>query len=117
MRVWDIDVRLLCNKHLVAQHNEIHAIYSIITHNKHGFASHPEVMRWRNCTGQLISRHNDTADEMLNRGMNHRSPIVFTVYDIMNMHVLTLWQTIDQQIAILRQKGCRCRIIKRESLK
>jgi hypothetical protein len=45
MRVWDIPVKDLCNKHLVAQHYEIHCIYSILTKDLKGYRNHPEIKR------------------------------------------------------------------------
>ena len=34
MRVWDISPKILCQKHLIAEHRELHAVYSIILKNK-----------------------------------------------------------------------------------
>jgi len=107
MRVWDIPVDKLCNKHLIAQHHEIHCVYNIITQNKKGFAHHPEVMRWRNHITQLRSRHELTVSEMLRRGFKHNSPMgLGGVYDI----VREPWQPIEQQIELLRAKGCDCKV-------
>lgn len=34
MRVWDIPPNELCNRHLVGEHAEIHAVWSVITGRK-----------------------------------------------------------------------------------
>lgn len=73
MRVWDIPPQLLCKKHLIAQHHEIHCIWNIITQNKKGFAKHPEVMRWREHLGALLLQHYYTAQTMLTLGIKHNS--------------------------------------------
>ena len=45
MRIWDIPPEKLCRNHLLGEHNEQHAIWSILTHNKKGFSHHPETIR------------------------------------------------------------------------
>lgn len=75
MRVWDIDPKLLCDRHLLGEHNEIHAIWSIITNNLKGFSSHPETRRWHGKLRALYLRHGNTAGEMERRGFKHRSPL------------------------------------------
>lgn len=75
MRVWDIDPKLLCDRHLLGEHNEIHTIWSIITNGLKGFANHPETMRWRGKLKALYLRHEATAKEMERRGFQHKSPL------------------------------------------
>lgn len=111
MRVWDIPVSCLCNKHLLAQHNEIHAIYSIITNNKTGFAKHPEVMRWRGHIDALVIKHVYTTEEMIARRMNANSPLG-AILDF-NTEWPEPWQPVAEQLKILRGKaniihGCDC---------
>lgn len=102
MRVWDISPSQLCNKHLVAQHHEIHCVYNIITKGLKGFAHHPEVMRWRGHIQGLIVKHNITVLDMLKRGMEHNSPII--------QHEVTLptypepLQPVEEQVRILKEK-------------
>ena len=75
MRVWDIDPELLCDRHLLGEHNEIHTIWSIITNDLKGFSNHPETMRWRGKLKALYLRHAATAREMERRGFQHKSPL------------------------------------------
>lgn len=75
MRVWDLPPSILCRNHLLGQHNEIHALWTIITDDRKGYASHPETMRCRGSLVALQKRHEATAEEMTQRGYNHRSPL------------------------------------------
>lgn len=75
MRVWDIDQKLLCDRHLLGEHNEIHTIWSIITNGLKGFSNHPETMRWRGKLKALYLRHAAMAGEMERRGFKHNSPL------------------------------------------
>lgn len=75
MRVWDIDPELLCDRHLLGEHNEIHAIWSVITGGLKGFSGHPETKRWQGKLRALYLRHALTAAEMQRRGFKHKSPL------------------------------------------
>lgn len=72
MRMWMIEPKLLCNKHLLGEHGELHKfLHNWIKHHKidgriSGNAIEPLAYE---------SRHNELAQEMLNRGMNHKSPL------------------------------------------
>jgi len=70
--MWMIPPNQLCNKHLLGEHGEIHK-------HRHNF------VKQHNITGRIIPvvqieptamkrRHDELADEMLRRGMNHKSP-------------------------------------------
>lgn len=78
MRVWDIDPGFLNNLSLLGEHREIHAIHSILTQNKKGYARHPETRRWKHHLGALSRRHEGLVAEMELRGFNHRSPMLET---------------------------------------
>ncbi len=75
MRVWDIPPGLLCKQHLLGEHVEAHAIWSIISKDLKGYSKHPEVIRWRGKLAALYARHGDIAAEMERRGFAHRSPL------------------------------------------
>ena len=72
MRMWMIDPKLLCRKHLLGEHAEIHK-------HRHNF------VKQHNITGRIYpivqiepenmkSRHDELAKEMIKRGYNHNSP-------------------------------------------
>ena len=57
MRIWDIPVEKLCRNHLLGEHRELHAIWSILINNKKGYAHHPETVRWKGKQKALYLRH------------------------------------------------------------
>jgi hypothetical protein len=72
MRMWCIDPRLLCRKHLLGEHSEIHK-------HRHNFVKHHKI------TGRIFPivliepenmqpRHDQLVKEMIERGYNHQSP-------------------------------------------
>lgn len=109
MRVWDLPPERLCRNHLLGEHNEIHAIFSIITTNKMGYLRHPEVKRWEGKLNALYKRHEIVVNEMLIRGYNHKSPLNITLATgkgIQDQFV----NSIKEQLEILKEKKCECRI-------
>jgi hypothetical protein len=75
MRVWDLPPELLCPRHLLAEHFEIHTIWSVLTRGLKGWAHHPETLRWRGRLRALYLRHEADAAEMTRRGYHHKSPL------------------------------------------
>lgn len=75
MRIWDLPPELLCDRHLLGEHNEAHAIWSIIINGLSGFSRHPETARWRGKLKALYLRHDAVAREMGRRGFRHLSPL------------------------------------------
>ena len=74
MRMWMIDPALLCTKHLLGEHGEIHK-------HRHNFVKKHSI------TGRItpivaiepanmLKRHDELAAEMLRRGHNHKSPYI-----------------------------------------
>ena len=109
MRIWDISPKRLCRQHLLGEHRELHAIWSVLTKNKKGYSRHPETLRWKNKLAALYLRHQALITEMKNRGYAHRSNLnpklavgakkqdVFIDYP-------------KKQETILKSKKCPCRI-------
>jgi len=72
MRMWMIDPKLLCTQHLLGEHGEIHK-------HRHNFVKHHNIRGRISPTVQIEPesmkyRHDELAEEMLRRGMNHKSP-------------------------------------------
>lgn len=109
MRVWDLAPAKLCRQHLLGEHNEIHALWTILTQGKKGYAHHPETRRWRGKERALYLRHEQVAAEMLARGYRHHSPLdpaLATGLDVQDEFV----DTPEEQVEILRRKGCGCTV-------
>lgn len=73
MRMWMVAPQYLCNKHLLGEHGELHKFLPSF-HKKY------QVKRRINPVVQIEltsyqQRHDDLAEEMLSRGMNHKSPL------------------------------------------
>lgn len=97
MRIWDLPPERLCRKHLLAEHRELHAIYSVITNNKKGYSRHPETIRWVGKLPALKKRHELLVIEMGKRKYRHGS----SDQD-------KLINTIREQKKILKNKKCDC---------
>lgn len=75
MRIWDLEPALLCDRHLLGEHRELHAIWAIVNTGKRGYAHHPETLRWRDRLAALYARHDAQVAEMSRRGFRHASPL------------------------------------------
>lgn len=72
MRMWMIDPKLLCRKHLLGEHGEIHK-------HRHNFVKQHSISKRVSPVVQIEpksmqTRHDELAAEMLRRGFNHQSP-------------------------------------------
>lgn len=110
MRIWDLPVECLCRSHLLAEHRELHAIWSIMVNDKRGYSRHPEVMRWRGKLKALLIRHEAQVREMRARGYIHRSPLSMSVVPrghggrVQDVHL----ESVGEQVRKLKSKGCKC---------
>jgi hypothetical protein len=109
MRIWDIPPSKLCTKHLLGEHRELHAIWNILTQNKSGYSKHPETLRWKGKLAALYLRHEELAKEMLRRKYNHKTELD-RKYATGNLSQNQFVNTYDEQINILKNKGCKCKI-------
>jgi len=72
MRMWMVDPKLLCRKHLLGEHGEIHK-------HRHNFVKHHSITNRIFPIAQIEPasmkiRHDLLAKEMIRRGYNHESP-------------------------------------------
>lgn len=74
MRMWLINPTLMCNKHLLGEHGELHKFLPTFRKGyKVDGRFHPVVqLQFQG----YKERHDKLAEEMLRRGMNHKSPLV-----------------------------------------
>ena len=109
MRIWDVAPEKLCRSHLLGEHSELHGIWTIITQDRRGFAHHPEVLRWQGKLKALYLKHQEIVAEMARRGYQHNSPLdpeLATGAETQDTFV----DSIEEQVRILRSKGCECRV-------
>ena len=109
MRIWDIPPGKLCRKHLLAEHSELHALWSILTKNKKGFSRHPETLRWKGKLKALYLRHQELVKEMEKRGYGHRSPLDIRLAKGKSKQDEYI-DSPGKQLEILRKKRCGCRV-------
>ena len=113
VRIWDLDAASLCDKHLLGEHRELHAIWSILTTGKRGYAHHPETLRWRGRLAALYARHDEQVEEMLRRGFRHRSPLDAELASGSDRQTVCV-TTPDEQREQLARRGCACRVLRPE---
>ncbi len=109
MRIWDVPPDRMCRNHLLGEHREIHAVWSIITNNKKAYSNHPEILRWKGRLKALYLRHEELVTEMAARGYKHHTPMdaeLATGEAVQTEFVATY----EEQVRILRSRGCECRV-------
>ena len=109
MRIWDIPPDRLCRNHLLGEHSELHAIWSILTMGKKGFANHPETLRWLGKLKALYLRHERIVQEMKKRGFNHKSPLNIDLATGISVQK-NMVDSIEDQIRLLKSKKCKCNV-------
>lgn len=109
MRVWDVSVTILCRKHLLGEHRELHGLWNILTkHNgRGGYSQHPETKRWVGKLKALYSRHQALVAEMERRGYTHSSPLDKNLATGKSKQDFFI-HTISEQKKILKNKHCDC---------
>lgn len=75
MRIWDVPPPILCRQHLLGEHRELHALWTILSQGKSGYLRHPETRRWQGKLAALYARHELLVSEMDRRGYRHNSPL------------------------------------------
>ena len=72
MRMWMVDPSLMCRRHLLGEHVEIHMLVGTLLRNKSiaGFVENNLIE-----VHSIRARHSELVREMDRRGMTHRSPL------------------------------------------
>ena len=72
MRMWLVDPKKMCRKHLLGEHVELHMLVGSINKNKsiQGFIDLGLI-----APSMIKIRHEQLVEEMTRRGYNHQSPI------------------------------------------
>ncbi len=109
MRIWDLSPSILCRQHLLGEHRELHALWTVITQNKKGYSKHPETLRWVGKLKALYNRHTELVKEMRNRGYNHHSDLdkKFAIGESQQTFFI---DTPEEQLIILKDKNCSCEV-------
>jgi hypothetical protein len=105
--MWMIDPNLLCDKHLLGEHGEIHK-------HRHNFVKGHSVKGRLSPVVQIEpssmkSRHDDLAKEMIKRGMNHKSPYDQPNLDSYEDYVINAKVDLSLSLEDLHQRCEACR--------
>jgi hypothetical protein len=109
VRIWDLPPHILCRHHLIGEHRELHALWTILTEKKEGYSNHPETKRWNGKLRALYARHEALVKEMEKRGYTHSSHLEKRLAGgegLQNDYV----HTPQEQVKLLKVKGCACLI-------
>jgi hypothetical protein len=109
MRIWDVVPEKLCRQHLLGEHRELHAIWVILTKDKKGYSRHPETLRWKGKLKALYLRHEKLVREMTRRGYQHKTPLSKAAAKGIG-HQRQYVDSPRQQVLILKNKKCECRV-------
>jgi hypothetical protein len=107
VRVWDVPPEELCRAHLLGEHRELHAIWTILTQDKKGYRNHPETKRWVGKQSALFARHEALVSEMTRRGHRHRSDLDAELAigaDVQRAFI----DSVELQRDLLAAKPCGC---------
>ncbi len=116
MRVWDVSPSVLCRKHLLAEHRELHGLWNILTKHggKGGYSRHPETLRWVGKQKALYQRHEALVVEFHKRGYQHHTPLDKNkATGAARQNILI--NTLQEQKALLKNKPCDCPISPRRA--
>ena len=109
MRIWDVSPKKLCRHHLLGEHRELHAIWSVLVNGKMGYARHPETLRWRGKLKALFNRHHALVREMAVRGYRHESPLPQELARGSAVQRAFV-ETRRAQVQLLKKKRCGCAV-------
>ena len=72
MRMWNVNPEMMCRKHLLGEHFEMHMFVGTLLKNKSldGYIKKGLVE-----VHNIEKRHRELAEEMVKRGFHHHSPI------------------------------------------
>ena len=109
MRIWDVNPKLLCRKHLLAEHRELHGLWNILTKHKGkgGYSHHPETLRWVGKNRALYNRHELLVKEFIRRGYKHHTPLDKKLAKGKIKQGIFI-NTLTEQKILLKNKPCEC---------
>lgn len=103
MRMWMVEPKIMCRKHLLGEHVELHMLAGSILRNKNitGFLNKGLVN-----PAMIVNRHQQLVTEMINRGYKHKSDLPILSMDLVNNPINT---KVSLQELINRCPECRKR--------
>lgn len=106
MRMWMIPPPMLCNQHLLGEHGEIHKHrHNFEKRHRMGGRVVPKVLIE---PANMEARHDELADEMTSRGMNHQSPYTQPDISYLPMLVREAKVSLDRSMHDLTERCPKC---------
>ena len=106
MRMWGIEPRSMCRRHLLGEHVEMHMFAGCIKKNKNidGYLDGLVV------PANIKIRHDELAREMLRRGYKHVSPFLplASISNYLDKHSKMAWIDIEENKKELKQRCSEC---------
>ena len=106
MRMWMVDPRILCRKHLLGEHSELHKFL-------------PSWKKRHSIKGRVASnsieplsyveRHEDLAVEMLKRGYKHESPLSAPDFSYLDVGYLNTKVDREKALRLLLDRCPECK--------
>lgn len=105
--MWGVDPALMCDRHLLGEHAELHQLVGTIERHPHGDAIVEGHGRRGNIdTSRIATRHAALVREMHARGFSHESPMEYD--DHLNQGSID--EAANRQLLADRCVACRTRI-------
>ncbi len=84
MRMWNVNPAIMCNKHLLGEHVEMHMFIGCIKKNKslRGYIENGLVE-----LNNICYRHYRLVEEMRRRGMNHNTPMFKRDWNLVQAYI------------------------------
>jgi hypothetical protein len=90
--------------------------YKIITENKKGYRNHPATQEFIDAPYELWRRLGLVREEMLKRKYHPKDmPKKPYPLSVPEYEPIKEWQTLEEQIEILKAKGCKCDLPQRNT--
>jgi hypothetical protein len=104
MRMWIINPELLCRKHLLGEHGELHKFLSSWKRKVSikGRKGQMEPAHYKN-------RHDELAREMINRGYTHGSPLESPDFSYLDASDFNMRVDPKESVQILKCRCAECR--------
>jgi len=104
MRMWMIEPELLCRKHLLGEHGEIHKFLPSFRKGYRVGGRFDPIVQIQ--FQGYLKRHDDLASEMLTRGYSHNSPLL-DIPDFRSIYP-EYWDKKVNTLESLRELKLRC---------
>lgn len=104
--MWMVNTKILCRKHLLGEHNEIHKLVGSLK-RKRSIAGYVQ----NNCVEvtKLEERHQQLVKEMLSRGYKHQSPIIIPDLSYLPLEHYIYQVSVPKNLMLLYQRCAECK--------